>query len=229
MLEEPPILTIRRNFQRPTQAQIDALSTAPTGHIVDAMEGRGAMDHEIKPQDDEHCRFCGPALTAHAYPADNLGLVASLDVVQPGDAVVCANDSYTTTALTGDLVVGMFKNKGAIAIVTDGAVRDQDGIEPWHLPMFRRAVTPNSPSRFGPGTVGLPVTCGGVPVESGDMVIGDRDGVVIVPFAMIDTVIERVAKIKVAEVEMENKVKAGMTAPGYLADLIASDKVREVE
>ena len=228
MLKDPPLLTIRRKFPRPTAKQIAALTGVMTGNIVDCMDGRGGMVPAIKPQDDDCCTFCGPALTAHAYPADNLGLVACLDVVQPGDVVVCANDDFIDAAVTGDLVVGMFKNKGAAAVVTDGAVRDQIGIEPWKLPVFRRAVTPNSPARNGPGTVGLPVRCGGVHVESGDMVIGDRDGVVIVPFARIDEVIENLSVVREAEAVMEEKVKAGLDMPGYLPELLKSDRVHEV-
>jgi len=229
MLDDPPILTVKRPSRRPSQAQIDAFRGAMTGNVADCMSGRGAMDHVIKPHDPSIAVVCGPALTCFAYPADNLGVVGALHLAQAGDVIVCANDGFTQTALVGDLVVGMMKNKGVTALVTDGMIRDQIGIEPWKLPIFCRGVTPNSPARTGPGTVGLPVTVGGVPVETGDMVVGDRDGVVVVPYDRIDEVTKTLAAIKSAEAEVEEKVKAGMTEPGYIAEMMASSKTRYVD
>ena len=95
--------------------------------------------------------------------------------------------------------------------------------------MFCQGVTPNSPARTGPGTVGLPVTVGGVPVETGDMVICDRDGVVVVPFEQIDDVAATLKTLTAAEAQVEAKVKAGMTEPGYIAEMMASAQTRYVD
>lgn len=229
MLEDPPVLTVRRNFERPSTKQIEAFRGAPTAQVVDAMDGRGALDRAIKPQVRPGTPIVGPALTAFAYPADNLALAGCLDVLQPGDVVVAATDSYRETAITGDLLAGMLRNAGAVALVTDGAIRDQDGVEGMGLPVWHGGVTPNSPARFGPGSIGLPVTCGGVPVASGDLIVADRDGVVVVPFARIDAVAERVSAIREAEAATEARVKAGMVRPPWLDHVFGTDKVREVE
>jgi 4-hydroxy-4-methyl-2-oxoglutarate aldolase len=228
MLDDMPLLTVRREIRRPTPAQVAAFAGAMTGNIADALGGRGALDPAIKPHDPSIAVIAGPAITCHAFPADNLAAVGALHMAEPGDVIVCANDDFTETAVIGDLVCGMMKNKGVAAFVTDGMVRDQVGIEPWKLPIFCRGITPNSPARNGPGTVGLPITVGGRRVESGDMVVCDRDGVVVVPFAEIDAVIERLARIKTAEAEVEAKVKAGMAEPPYIAELFASDRVKFV-
>src|SRR3546814_3292226 len=99
MLEDPPLLTIRRNFPRPSAKQIEAFSGAPTAQVVDAMDGRGALDRAIKPQLRPAAPIVGPALTAFAYPADNLALAACLDVAQPGDVVVAARSEEHTSEL----------------------------------------------------------------------------------------------------------------------------------
>tara|TARA_B100001123_G_C14945781_1_gene881598 strand:- start:2 stop:691 length:690 start_codon:yes stop_codon:yes gene_type:complete len=229
MLEDPPVLTVKRPNRRPTRAQIDAFKDAMTGNLADTMDGRGAMDCAIKPHDPTVAVVCGPALTCFAYPADNLGLIAALHLAQSGDVIVCANDNYSATALVGDLVVGMMKNKGIAALVTDGMIRDQVGIEPWKLPIFSQGITPNSPARTGPGTVGFPVTVGGVQVETGDMIVCDRDGVVVVPFERIDDVAKKLSAIKSAEADAETAVKAGMMEPEYIAELMASDRTRYVD
>ena len=226
MLDVVPLVTVRRDVRRPTEAQVAAFRGAMTGNVADCMGGRGALDLSVKPHDPAIAVVCGPALTCHAYPADNLGALAALHVARPGDVIVCANDGFTGTAVIGDLVVGMMKNKGVAAFVTDGAIRDQVGIEPWLLPIFCRGVTPNSPARNGPGSVGLPVQIAGRQVESGDMVVGDRDGVVVVPFAEIDRVIAALAELKAAEAAVEAKVKAGMTDLPAIDALFASDRVR---
>ncbi len=229
MIEDPPILRIRRHFPRPTAAQVAAFHGAQTGNIVDCMDGRGALAAAIKPLDPDRASFCGPAVTCHAYPADNLGFFAGLDLVRDGDVLLCANDGYRETAVVGDLVIGMLRNRGGVAFATDGLVRDQDGIRAVGLPVFSAGVTPNSPARTGPGSGGLPIQLAGRSVESGDLVIGDRDGIVIVPFAMVDTVIERLARVREAEAAAEARVKAGATGLDAVARLLQSDKVVEVD
>ncbi len=229
MIKDPPLLRIRRNFERPSPAQVAAFRGVQTGNVVDCMDGRGALDAVIKPLDPDCAVFCGPAVTCHAYPADNLGFFAGLDLVGEGDVLICANDGYRETAVVGDLVIGMLRNRGGVAFVTDGMVRDQDGIRPVGLPVFSAGVTPNSPARTGPGTGGLPIQLAGRSVAAGDLVIGDRDGVVIVPFAMMDTVIERLKQVQAAETAAAASVEGGATTLDAVAELIASDKTIEVD
>ena len=159
MIDEAPSIQ-RKNVVRPAQAQVDALRGTPTGFLVDAMGGSGALDYRIKPAIAEQAAFCGVALTCDAGPADNLALVAALESVQPGDVLVCTTGSYTGCAVTGDLVLGMARNCGAVGFVTDGCVRDLPGIRMVGLPCYCVGVTPNSPARSGPGTVGFAITLG---------------------------------------------------------------------
>ncbi len=128
MLDDPPLLTIKAGFQRPDPAKVAALKDAQTSHLVDAMDGRGALDWTIKPCDPDNASFVGIAVTCHAYPADNLALFGAMEIAQSGDVIMCANDSYRLTALVGDLVAGMMKNAGLAALVTDGLARDRVGI-----------------------------------------------------------------------------------------------------
>ena len=136
MIKEKPILTIRRGFERPDPGLVDALSGAMTGHVVDSMSGRGSLDYRIKPIDAAGCQICGTALTVKAAPGDNLAVHAALDVAQPGDVIVCATDAFVDTAVVGDLILGMLKNKGAAAFVTDGLIRDLTGVRGVGLPVF---------------------------------------------------------------------------------------------
>ncbi len=219
---------MRRHFARPTSAQIEAFRGLQTGYVVDAMNGRGAMDGRIKPIDGS-VAFCGVALPCHAGPADNLAVFGALSIAQPGDVIVCGADAFAETAVIGDLLLGMMKNRGAAAFVTDGFARDVPGIIAVGLPCYAAGITPNSPARNGPGTVGLPVVVGGVAVSAGDIVIGDQDGVVVVPAALIQQTIDRLPAIRAAEADLDAKVKAGLEVPGFIQDMIDAGQFTEVD
>ena len=145
MIDDPPLITLRRRVPRPTAAQLAALNGTPTGFIIDALGGRGAVAPDIKPIITEQASFCGVAVTCHVGPADNLAVFAALPLLQQGDVIVAAADGYRETAVVGDLVLGMARNLGAVAFVTDGCVRDIPGIRDVGLPCFSAGVTPASP------------------------------------------------------------------------------------
>ncbi|MDH3742726.1 MAG: RraA family protein, partial [Hyphomicrobiales bacterium] len=198
MIEEPPILTIKNKMRRPNKSQIAAFQGVPTGFVVDALMGGGALSKAIQPVgngQDISCIAAGPALTADCGPADILATLASLKFIQPGDMVVAAFAAHQGCAAAGDRLVGMMKNCGAAGFVTDGPVRDYAGIVAAGLPVWCSGLTPASPFSKGPGSVGFPVQIGAQEVETGDMVIADRDGVVIVPFEQIDDVIAKIQHI----------------------------------
>lgn len=227
MLHHPPILKIHRGFRRPDPALVDALRGAQTSHLTDAMDGRGALDFTIKPIDPENAVFAGPAVTAHSYPADIVGMFGALSEAESGDVIVVANDAYTETAVIGDLAAGMMRNKGVAGFVTDGLARDRAGIVKAGLPLFCRGISPNSPAQTGHGTVGVPVTLGGVHVRPGDIVVGDEDAVVVVPQEKAEQVLERLAQVRAAEAKTEKAVADGMImAPGMM-DIIANATIVE--
>ena len=148
MIDDPPLITLRRKVPRPTAAQLAALNGTPTGFIIDALGGRGAVAPNIKPVIAEQASFCGVAVTCHVGPADNLAVLAALPLLQSGDVIVAAADGYRETAVVGDLVLGMARNLGAVAFVTDGCVRDIPGIRDVGLPGAFRRVSPQ-PLRLG--------------------------------------------------------------------------------
>jgi 4-hydroxy-4-methyl-2-oxoglutarate aldolase len=229
MLKDPPLLTVRRKFARPRRDLLAKLERAQTGHIVDALHGRAALDHRIKPVDPECAQFVGPALTCQTGADDNLAILAALVLAEPGDVIVVAADGFSETAVVGDNVTMMAKNKGVTAIVIDGMARDSTGTVPLGLPVFSRGITPNSCVRSGPGKVGLPIVCGGVAVQPGDVVLGDRDGVVVIPQAQLEGTVAALDEIRRMEEETQKKIRAGMTHLDSIAALLKSDKVAYVD
>src|SRR6185369_1057512 len=227
MIKDPPLLRIRRKFPRPSKKVLAAFAGVPTGFVTDAMNGRGALDYRIKPLAPAKEVMVGVAMTCDCGPADNLALFGALATAEPDDVLLAATDGFTETSVTGDLLLGMAKNRGLKGIVTDGVARDVPGILAVGLPLYCTGVNPNSPARNGPGTVGHPIVIGGVSVMPGDIVIGDGDGIVIVPRVDIEAVLKRLVDVKAAEATLDAKVKAGLEVPDFIKAILASDRVVE--
>lgn len=210
MLEEPAKLQIRAHRPRPAQAQIDAFRDIPTGFLCDAMEGKGAMHPRVKPiSTDLPLHAYGPALVADNGPAEIIATMGAIHLAQKGDVVIAATGGHEGCAASGDRYCGMLRNKGVAALVTDGMMRDYDGIVDAGLPVWCAGLNPNSPFSFGPGKLGFGAVVADVQVNTGDMIVADRDGVVVVPFAQIDAVIAQLANIQELENTLDAKVQNG--------------------
>jgi len=207
MIEEPPPIVFASSIERPSADVVERFR-APTSFIVDAMNGAGALDWRIKPLVGRS--MVGVALTCDCGPLDNLAFMAALAECMPGDVLMVATNGYVGAAVTGDLLMYVARNRGAAGFVTDGLVRDLDDLEAVGLPTFAMGVTPNSPQRRGPGSVGLPIVCGGVAVASGDVVVGDRDGVVVVPRARIEETLKNLERVRAMEAATLERVRGGL-------------------
>lgn len=229
MIKDPPLLTIRKSWARPDARLVAKLAGAQTGHIVDALIGRGALDAAIKPLDPAHSAFVGPALTVESFADDNLAILAAMSFAKKGDVLVIQAEGFRGSAVIGDNVCLMAKNAGIVGIVLDGMARDLEGILPIGLPVHCRGITPNSCVKNGPGRVGLPIVAGGVAFQSGDIVLGDRDGVVAFPQARLAEIAAALDEIRRLEAEFQGKIRAGMVTPDGIKALLASDRVAYVE
>jgi regulator of RNase E activity RraA len=232
MIEEPPLITIKRPSRRPTADQVAAFTGVPTGYVVDAMYGAGAMASVIRPLGegrDLDCVAAGPALPVDCGPGDILGLHAALGSIQPGDIVVSSFGGYQGCAAAGDRVAEMMRNCGAAGFVVDGPMRDYAGLVAVGLPVWCTGLTPASPFSKGPGRVGFPVHVAGQQVAAGDIVVGDRDGVVVVPFDQVDAVIAKLAHVAALEAERDAAVAKGMKMPGDIREMLDGDKVKYVD
>jgi 4-hydroxy-4-methyl-2-oxoglutarate aldolase len=207
MIGEPVALTIRRNFQRPAAKLLRAYRGAPTGFVTDAHNGQGCLDYRIKPIDPT-MTVCGPALTCYCSPTDNLAAMAALDFAKKGDVIVIAARNDETAAVIGDRWATWAKKVGVAGIVCDGLVRDLVGLLEVGIPVFARGLAPNSGFKHGPGEINTRVSCGGIAVDPGDIVVGDRDGVVVVPRADAETLAARLAEVRKKEVALDAAVRS---------------------
>lgn len=224
----PTLLTIHKNFIRPSHNDLLKFRDAPTGWVVDSIDRRGALPHWVRPLTDVK-RFVGSAITVRSRPIDNLAPYAALKFAQPGDVLVVSTDGDEKASVLGDILLGMAKNAGIVAVVTDGLVRDIAGLNAVGIPVFARALTPNSPFKDGPGTVGLPITLGGVCVMSGDVIVGDSDGVVAVPASEISEAARKLGIISAKEASMDEAVANGAKYPPWLDDILDSDAISYID
>ena len=226
MIEEPPLLTIARAIQRPSPADVERFRGVSLNFLCDAMNGEGALDWRIKPV--AMSSLVGVALTCQCGPANVLPLKTAVAMSQPGDVIVVATGGYTGTAVVGDLLLGIAKNRGAAGFVTDGLIRDRVDVEALQLPVYAMGVTPNSPHSNGPGSIGLPIVCGGRAIASGDIIVGDRDGVVVVPQSDIVDVLKKLERVNAAETRASAVVRAGSKNVEDITPLTPEDRIRWV-
>ncbi|MEV6034780.1 RraA family protein [Nonomuraea sp. NPDC052116] len=188
-----------------SQDALARLAALPTANIGDAMDRLGVLDSRIRPI-WPGARVAGRAFTIWTRSGDNALIHQALDVVEPGDVIVVNGGGDESRALIGELIGQRAKNKGVAGFVIDGAVRDADGLGEMGMPVFARAVTPAGPYKNGPGHLGRTVAVGGVAVAPGDLILGDADGVVVVPLAEA----ERVAQVAEAVFVTEEGKRAAI-------------------
>ncbi len=211
---------VKTKIERAPKSLVDQFAKYPTGNIVDAMGRFGAMDPGVKPV-GPGMKFAGSALTVRIRACDNLVIYKALDLAQPGDVLVIATNNFQGAATWGDLTSMIAKAKGVAGVVTDGMVRDVDGICQVGLPVFARGATPNSPFKDGQGEVNFTVTCGGVTVRPGDILVGDGDGVVVIPREEWDEVRKGAAKVVEKEHQTVANIQAGKLIPDWVAKTLA--------
>ena len=230
MIENPPLIQIKKKSSRkkPSQEQIDGFKNIPTGFICDALNGYAALDPSIKPLSipgKKVKQIVGPALTVFSGAADVLGMAIALSEIQPGDIVVNGVSGFQGTAAVGDRIAGMIKNNGGVGLVTDGPMRDLDGIIETGLDCFCTGLNPNSPFNSGPAKIGFPINIGGTIVSSGDIIVADSDGVTVVPFDKIDEVLRKLDRIIEVESAMDKQVSEGLKISQKALDYLKSDQV----
>jgi 4-hydroxy-4-methyl-2-oxoglutarate aldolase len=168
---------------------IAALRDLGAATVHEAQGGRGALCSAIKPI-DPRSRLAGRALTVDAAPADNLILHFALLKACPGDVLVVDAKGFVEAGPWGDILTQAAMAKGVAGLVIDGAVRDAATIEEMGFPVFCRGLSIKGTGKNQPGRVRMPIVLGGTPISTGDIVIGDRDGVVVVGAEEAETVLQ---------------------------------------
>lgn len=194
---------------------------SPSCVVADSMERAGVMHSSIKPLTDS--RFVGVALTVKLYPGDLVDCLDALKVAEPGDLIVVDACGDTETSVWGGLMAGLCQQKGVVGAVVDGAIRDTDEIRALGFPICTRAVVPRSThspysQRMEPIEVNVPISCGGVLVNPGDIVLADEIGVAVVPQKEAREVLARAQAQGAQEEATRRRIKEGKTVEELLSE-----------
>ena len=158
---------------------IEELANLPATCISDAMGGFTTMDYTIKPLSTPS--VIGRAFTVKITKGQNREFLRALKSASPGDVIVVDAEGDTTRAIAGDFVLRMAKTLGIKGVVVDGVIRDITGIQELDFPIFAKGTTANAGLKSDEGILSVPISCGGVAVSNGDIIVGDKDGVVVIP------------------------------------------------
>jgi regulator of RNase E activity RraA len=170
---------IRRDFERVEAATVQAASTFASSILADVAGRRGAMDGRIQALAPT-MRACGPAFTVEVRPGDNLMIHAAMAMARPGDVLVIDGKADRSAALMGAIMLTACRRLGFAGVVLDASHRDTEELLALGFPVWSVGANPNGPTKNVPGRINWPVSCGGVTVRPGDLIVADGDGVVVV-------------------------------------------------
>ncbi|HZH58512.1 MAG TPA: 4-carboxy-4-hydroxy-2-oxoadipate aldolase/oxaloacetate decarboxylase [Metabacillus sp.] len=196
------------SFERPNKKWNEKFSNIPTPVIGDVMGRQNVMDERIRPT-WAGARFVGPALTIMTYPSDNFMIHLGVSLAQEGDILVVDAGNYQNAGLWGEILTVNAMQRKVKGLVIDGAVRDVKEIEEMQFPMFASGINARGGYKSNPGTVNIPVSCGGVAVNPGDLIVGDENGVAVIPRLDIEHVYEECVKKIESEKQIIEQLKQG--------------------
>lgn len=169
---------------------IEEFQNIPTTCVSDALKGLTNMAAEIKPL-KENYRIAGRAFTVQMPVGDNLVVLKAIRTAKPGDILVIDAKGDTYRAIAGDFILGMAQDLGIQAVVVDGVIRDVVGIKELNFPVFCKGTTIAASGKAGEGEINVPISCGGVTVHPGDIIVGDADGITVIPRDVEEAVLEK--------------------------------------
>ena len=196
---------IFHTVRRPEPRLLEAFARLPTATISDALGRHGALNMSIRPL-YENISMTGCALTVLCFPGDNIMTHRALQMVQPGDVLVI-DDGDHDTGCFGQKSAMLARSRGGTGAVMNGSIRDARELRADRFPIFCRGVSPRAPQKNTPGSINVPVTLGGIVIQPGDIVVGDDDGVVVVPLASAEEILAK-AQARDAQ-EQKGPAKSG--------------------
>jgi RraA family protein len=203
-------------------AQAQLFAAIPVANISDCMNRLSAGGADLMlMNNDLTTKMTGPALTVRTRPGDNLMVHKALTMIQPGDVLVIDAGGDLTNAIIGEIMVTAAKAKGLGGLVVYGAIRDAEALRTGTLPVFARGVTHRGPYKDGPGEINVPVNLGGMVVNAGDLVVGDADGVVSIPFDSVTGLHSAASEKSMQEAVAIQKAASGQRDDAWIDQRLA--------
>lgn len=199
---------VKTAIDRPDSESITALSQFGTATIHEAMGRVGLMRPYMRPV-YQGAKLCGPAVTVLLQPGDNWMLHVAAEQLQAGDVVVAACTTESDAGFFGELLATSFRARGGVGLVIDGGVRDVSELEAMDFPVFAKTIHARGTVKETLGSVNIPVNCANATVHPGDVVVGDADGVVVVPRDRVAAVADASQARETKEAGVRERLAAG--------------------
>jgi len=199
---------VLKNDRKVEQKWIEQYRDLPVANVSDSMNRMTSGGAQLIPMHKEGY-LCGPAITVKARPGDNLMLHYAIDIAQPGDVIVVDAGGDLTNALIGEMMVAYAIKKGVAGIVINGAIRDSAVIGEGDFPLFAAGVSHRGPYKDGPGEINVPIAINGMVIEPGDLILGDEDGLLSVPYAEVEEVYLKASAKHAAEQKQLEQIAVG--------------------
>ena len=187
---------------------IQAFRGLPVANVSDCMARMTAAGPRLRPMHKKGY-LIGSALTVKCRPGDNLMIHKALTMAQKGDVIVVDAGGDLTNALFGEIMTATAVAIGVAGIVLNGAVRDAEEIGQGEFPLYAAGVTHRGPYKDGPGEINVPIAIDGMVIQPGDLMLGDADGLLCVPYDSLQSVLEATLQKMDAEKKMLADIAAG--------------------
>lgn len=187
---------------------VEEFRTVVTPHISDNMSRLQGASSELRPY-HKGGKLIGTAVTVKTRPGDNLMVHKAIDLAQPGEVIVVDAGGDTTNAIVGEIMQRIAKKNGIAGFVINGAIRDSIAFQNDSFPIYAKGVTHRGPYKDGPGEINVPISLGSMIVHPGDLVVGDEDGLVIVPVDEAEEVLHKVKIQAQKEEEIFQSIEQG--------------------
>ena len=199
---------IVKNIQRPDAAAVKTLGDLGVATVHEAQGRTGLMRPYMRPIYPS-AKAAGPAVTVLSAPGDNLMIHAAVEICKPGDVLVVTTVSESTDGMFGELLATSLVARGVLGLIIDAGVRDVTELTAMDFPVWAKAIHAQGTVKDTPGWVNVPVVCAGAPVNPGDVIVADQDGVVVVPRESTDEVV-KASQARIAKEEKNReKLRAG--------------------
>jgi regulator of RNase E activity RraA len=187
---------------------VSSFSKLPVANVSDSMWRMTAGGASLRPMHKEGV-LAGPALTVKTRPGDNLMLHKAIALAAPGDTIVCDAGGDLTNALVGEMMLAQMVKRRVAGLVINGAIRDLATIAAQTMPVYAAGVTHRGPYKNGPGEINVSIAIDGMVIEPGDLILGDEDGLLCVPFDQVEEVLARARAKFAAERRQMANIEAG--------------------
>jgi RraA family protein len=201
-------LQILKRTRQVSAQQVQAYVGLPVANISDCMARMAAAGPRLRPM-HKSGYLAGPALTVKCRPGDNLMIHKALSMAQPGDVIVVDAGGDLSNSLFGEIMVATSVKRGIAGVVLNGAVRDSEEIGRGTFPLYAAGVTHRGPYKDGPGEINVPIAIDGMVIHPGDLVVGDADGLLCVPYDSVDEVLAATHRKMEAEKKTLQEIAAG--------------------